>query len=118
MAKVEITPILADSIKTLRMQKGISSRGIASAIGRSPSYFSKIENGSIKSIDKSELDRIFDVITGDDRSLDKQIDSLYATLKIKYSAEEIKEDVKEKVSHAKEKIKEKIDEEKEKKHKA
>ena len=93
MAKVEITPILADSIKTLRMQKGISSRGIASAIGRSPSYFSKIENGSIKSIDKSELDRIFDVITGDDRSLDKQIDSLYATLKIKYSAEEIKEDL-------------------------
>lgn len=93
MAKVEVTPILADSIKTLRMQKGISSRGIASSIGRSPSYFSKIENGKIKSIDKSELDRIFDVITGDDRSFDKQIDSLYVTLKIKYSAEEIKEDL-------------------------
>lgn len=93
MAKVEVTPILADSIKTLRTQKGISSRRIASTIGRSPSYFSKIENGNIKSIDKSELDRIFDVITGDDRSLDKQIDSLYATLKIKYSAEEIKEDL-------------------------
>ncbi len=93
MAKVEISPILADSIKTLRTQKGISSRSIAAAIGRSPSYFSKIENGSIKSINKSELDRIFYEIAGDDRSLDKQIDSLYATLKIKYSPEEIQNDL-------------------------
>lgn len=93
MAKVEVSPILADSIRTLRMQKGLSSRSIALAIGRSPSYFSKIESGSIKSIDKSELDKIFDIITGDDRSLDKQIDSLYATLKIKYSTDEIQEDL-------------------------
>lgn len=93
MAKVEISPILADSIKTLRTQKGISSRSIATAIGRSPSYFSKIESGGIKSIKKSELDRIFYEIAGDDRSLDKQIDSLYATLKIKYSSEEIQKDL-------------------------
>lgn len=93
MAKVEVSPILADSIRTLRMQKGLSSRSIAFAIGRSPSYFSKIENGNIKSIDKLELDKIFSVIAGDDRSLDKQIDSLYATLKIKYSADEIQEDL-------------------------
>lgn len=93
MAKVEVSPILADSIKTLRMQKNVSARTIASAIDRSPSYFSKIENGIIKSIDKAELDKIFTVIAGDDRSLDKQIDSLYATLKIKYSAEEIEADI-------------------------
>lgn len=93
MARVEVSPILADSIKTLRIQKGISSRSIASSIGRSPSYFSKIENGNIKSIDKSELDRIFHALVGDDRSLDRQIDSLYATLKIKYSAEEIQKDI-------------------------
>lgn len=93
MAKVEVSPILADSIKTLRMQKNVSARTIASAIGRSPSYFSKVENGVIKSIDKAELDKIFNVIAGDDRSLDKQIDSLYATLKIKYSTEEIEADV-------------------------
>lgn len=93
MAKVEVSPILADSIKTLRTQQGISSRSIAAAIGRSPSYFSKIESGSIKSIEKSELDRIFDEIARDNQSLNRQIDSLYATLKFKYSPEEIQRDL-------------------------
>ncbi|MBQ6622037.1 MAG: helix-turn-helix domain-containing protein [Mogibacterium sp.] len=70
--KFKVTPELATLIRTIRMQNGISSKDLAEAIGRSPSYVTKLEKGAVRTIRKDELTEILSYITeGEDFYEDK-----------------------------------------------
>ena len=65
--KCSVTPELAILLKTMRAQNGISAKDLAKAIGKSPSYLSKLEAGTVKSIQKDLLTNIITFISdGDD----------------------------------------------------
>lgn len=64
--KFSITPELAKLIKTLRVQSGVSAKDLAERIGKSRSYVSKLESGSIRSIDRDALTRVLCVAADDD----------------------------------------------------
>lgn len=63
--KFKVTPELATLIKTMRMQSELSSKDLAAHIGKSPSYISKLEGGTVKSVQKDELTSILQYISGD-----------------------------------------------------
>ena len=61
--KLKVTPELATLIKTLRMQNNISAKDLASHMGKSPSYLSKLEGGTVKCIQKTDLTDILTFIS-------------------------------------------------------
>jgi len=70
--KFHVTPELATLIKTVRGQNKISAKDLASHVGKSPSYISKLEAGSVKTIQKEDLTEILSFITeGEDFYEDK-----------------------------------------------
>lgn len=76
MAKIPLTIEVSEAIRELRLQNKIASKEIAGALGRSPSYVSKIENGSIKTISEEELDLILKEIFPGSKSAQERIEKL------------------------------------------
>lgn len=76
MSKLPLTIEMADTIRELRLQNKIASKDITATLGRSPSYISKIENGSIKSISEEEFDIILTMIFPECLSLQERLDKL------------------------------------------
>lgn len=62
--KFTVTGELAVLIRTIRTQKGISAKELATFIEKSPSYVSKLESGDVKNIQKRDLTRILSFLTG------------------------------------------------------
>lgn len=56
--KFTVTQELAVLLKTIRTQNNISAKDLASHIKKSCSYISKLENGDVKNIQKSDLTQI------------------------------------------------------------
>jgi len=72
LKKYPVTNELSALIKTLRIQRKISSKNLALHIGKSHSYISKFENGEIRNIQEEELTAILDyIVEGDDFFNDK-----------------------------------------------
>lgn len=95
MAKYDVTPELAETIKSVRIQNHVTAKSVAEHIGKSQSYMSKLEKGDIKSIQEEELTRILRFIFGSDESfqdfLNSTLDKLLDTLELRYSNKEIDE---------------------------
>lgn len=79
--KYAVTPELATLLKTLRMQSGISAKDVARHEGKSPSYISKLEGGSVKSVDKDILTSMLEYSTGGMSFYDDVLPSAYRTLR-------------------------------------
>jgi len=90
MARVIVTPELADTLRSIRIQNKMQAKILAEHIEKSPAYISKLENGNIQTIDSLELRSILQFLSSDN-SLDNIAEKIYASLKYKYSNEEIKE---------------------------
>lgn len=92
MAKFEVTPELANMIKSARVQNDITAKAVAEHIGKSQSYLSRLENASIKTIEEGILTSIFRFIyqkKGDSLSLDSILEKIYSTIEVQYTDEEI-----------------------------
>ena len=76
MSKLPLTIEMADTIRELRLQNKITSKDITLALGRSPSYISKIESGYIKSISEEEFDIILSMILPGCTSAQERLDKL------------------------------------------
>ena len=76
MAKIPLTIEISEAIRELRLQNKIASKEIAGVLGRSASYVSKIENGSIKTISEEELDLILKEIFPSSKSAQERLDKL------------------------------------------
>ena len=58
MPRAIVTPSLAETLRSIRLQNKIQAKQLASHIGKSPAFVSKLENGSIQTIDTEELNSI------------------------------------------------------------
>lgn len=61
--KFDVTPELSTLLKTIRMQNNISAKNLASGLGKSPSYISKLEGGDVKTIREEHLTAILEYIS-------------------------------------------------------
>ena len=62
--KLRVTPELAKTLKTLRVQNAISARDVAAHLGKSPSYVSKLEGGDVKYITEDSCTSLLTYIAG------------------------------------------------------
>lgn len=95
MAKFEVTPELAYTLKSTRVQNNISAKSLATHIGKSQSYITKLEKAEIKTIEENELTKIFKFIYQKEENnpsyLDSILEKIYNTIKIQYTDEEIEQ---------------------------
>jgi transcriptional regulator with XRE-family HTH domain len=91
VARVIVTPELAETLRSVRLQNKIQAKVLAEHIAKSPAYISKLENGNIQSIDNHKLHSILKFIYCSDNSTDVIAEQIYATLKFKYSKKEIED---------------------------
>lgn len=94
MARYDVTPELAATLKSIRIQHQISSKSVAEHIGKSQSFMSKLEKGDIKTIEETELTRILRFIFNYDDSNDQDflnatLSTILDTLVLRFSQEEI-----------------------------
>ena len=89
MPKYLIDSKFGETIKTARIQNGIQAKALAEHLNKSPAYITKLERGEIKSIDSAMFDSIINYIFGDTIDKNSIVDTIYDSLKIKYSPEEI-----------------------------
>ena len=90
MPRAVVTSSLAETLRSLRVQHKIQAKQLASHIGKSPAFISKLENGSIQTIDTEELYSILQFVSGEESQLDLA-EQIYKTLTLKYSRKEIEE---------------------------
>ena len=90
MPRAIVTAGLGETIRNLRLQNKIQAKQLAAHIGKSPAFVSKLENGSIQSIDSEELITILRFVAGEE-SQTELAEKIYKSLKLKYSAKEIEE---------------------------
>ncbi|MBQ3558029.1 MAG: hypothetical protein IJA07_00765 [Agathobacter sp.] len=69
--KIHFTPELGASLKDFRNQYKVLAKDIATSIGKSAAYVSKLEKGEILQMDKSEFIRIVNFITNSNEGYDK-----------------------------------------------
>jgi len=91
LARIIVTPELADTLRSIRLQNKIQAKILAEHIGKSPAYISKLENGNIQTMDSHELHSILQFISCVDSNLDDIAEKIYASLKYKYTKKEIDE---------------------------
>ena len=89
MPRFDVTPALSETIKTLRAQNKIQAKALATLVGKSPSYISKLEKNEIKTIDSKELEAILHLIAGSEENFQKILESILDVLELKYSKKEI-----------------------------
>lgn len=90
MPRAIVTPGLAETLRAIRLQNKIQAKQLAAHIGKSPAFVSKLENGSIQTIDTEELNSILQFISGQESPIELA-EQIYKSLKLKYSAKEIEE---------------------------
>ena len=97
MAKFLLNEKCVNMIKTLRIQHNVKVNTIAVALGKSPSYITKLERGIIKSIEEDELKKIFASIFGQTEEieslLDKNLNQIFEELSRVMNDTEIKHQV-------------------------
>ena len=90
MPRAIVTAGLGETIRNLRLQNKIQAKQLATHIGKSPAFVSKLENGSIQSIDSEELITILRFVAGEESQIELA-EKIYKSLKLKYSAKEIED---------------------------
>lgn len=93
MAKIEVTPELASTIKSVRIQNNVNAKSVADFIGKSQSYISKLEKAEIKTIEENELTTIFKFvyqgIENGQESMDSILKKIYGTIELQFTEDEI-----------------------------
>lgn len=90
MPRAIVTPELAETLRGIRLQNKVQAKNLAAHIQKSAAYISKLENGNIQTIDTKELYKILEYISNENDSVELA-DQIYQSLKFKYSAKEIEE---------------------------
>lgn len=91
MARVEVTPQLCATIKAIRTKNNIRSNALAKHLNKSTAYITKLEQCEILTIDQDTLVKLFNFVMAGDRSDNDMIVEIFNSLKMKYTQEEIEE---------------------------
>lgn len=92
MPRAIVTPELAETLRSIRLQNKVQAKNLAAHIQKSAAFISKLENGNIQTIDTEELYKILQYISNGSNSTELA-DQIYKSLKFKYSAKEFEEQV-------------------------
>lgn len=90
MPKIIIDKELADTLKSMRIERKMQAKTLADKWGKKPPYISKLENGLIKSIEVEDLIKCLQIIVGTDNH-DEFIEELLKTVSFKFTKKEIDE---------------------------
>ena len=90
MPRAIVTSGLSETIRSIRIQNKVQAKELAKHIGKSPAFISKLETGQIQTVDTDVLYSILSFISGEEKS-QELADQIYRSLKLKYSAREIEE---------------------------
>lgn len=88
MPKIVVDAKLAETLKSMRLERKIAAKDLAEKWEKSTSYVSKLENGNIKSIELKDLERCLEIIVGTSDS-EKYLSEMVKTVTYKFSKEEI-----------------------------
>lgn len=88
MPRALVTAELAETLRSIRLRNKITAKSLAEHIDKSPAFISKLENGSILSVDTDELYSILQFISQESSTIELA-EQIYKSLKLKYSAKEI-----------------------------
>lgn len=88
MPKIIVDTKLAETLKSMRIDRKLPAKELAAKWGKSASYLSKLENGTIKSIELDDLVHCLKLIVGTESS-DEFIAELTKTVTFKYTKDEI-----------------------------
>ena len=91
MSRAVVTPELAETLRNLRLENRIQAKDLADHIGKSRAFISRLENGTIKSIDSKDLLTILNYILDTGGNLDDSLEKIYSLLEFKYTQQEIRE---------------------------
>jgi transcriptional regulator with XRE-family HTH domain len=91
VARIIVTPELADTLRDIRLQNKIPAKMLAKHINKSPAYISKLESGNIQTLDNHDLHSILQFILHADNDPDVIAEAIYKSLKYKYTKKEIEE---------------------------
>lgn len=90
MPRAVVTHSLSETLRAIRLQNKIPAKALATHIGKSPAYVSKLENGYIQTIDMEELYSILQFISGDESPVELA-DQIYKSLQLRYTNKDIEE---------------------------
>lgn len=93
MARIYVTKELGETIKTLRVQSHITGKELSAHIGKSQAFITRLENADIATISEKDLRGIFNYLSNEDETNNETIEKIFNTLKIKYTSEEINQQV-------------------------
>lgn len=85
-----VTPELAETLRSVRLNNKIQVKKLAEHINKSSAFISKLESGNIQTIDTEDLYKILQYICNESNAAELA-NHIYQSLKIKYSAKEIEE---------------------------
>ena len=68
MPRAIVTPELAETLRSIRLQNKVQAKNLAAHIQKSAPYISKLENGNIQTIDTEELYKILQYISNESNS--------------------------------------------------
>lgn len=91
MSRAIVTPELSETLKNLRIEHKIQAKDLAAHVNKSRAFISRLENGTLQSIDSKDLYSILKFILGDEKDQDSLLDEIYSLLEFKYSQKEIRE---------------------------
>lgn len=87
--KFSVTPELAATLKTISAQNGVSAKSLAAAVGKSPSYISKLVNGDVKNIRKEDLTAILNALHNGESFYDVVLPNVFRVLASLVEADDI-----------------------------
>jgi transcriptional regulator with XRE-family HTH domain len=89
MPKIIVTRELASLIRSLRLERNITSKALSECINKSPSYITKFEKGEIQSISKDALDSLLNCFVENENSVQDIRDEILKKASITFSAKEM-----------------------------
>lgn len=91
MPRAVVTPELSTTIHNLRVENRIMAKDLAARIGKSRAFVSRLENGSLATIDSNVLADIFRYILNESPDSTAFLNKIYDALEFKYSNKEIED---------------------------
>lgn len=93
MPKYQVTQSMGTALKNLRIQKNIKAIDVAHAIDKTGAYISKLEKGTLNTIETKDLYKIIEFLSRDNAEVDETLSLLLKSTSLKFSkAESIKEE--------------------------
>lgn len=89
MSRVVVTNELSDTLRDFRIRNNIQSTDLSLQLKKSPAFISRIEKGTVKTIDSDILYNLLKCLIRDESDI-QIAEDIYRSLTFKYSSEEIK----------------------------